>query len=1216
MDEKQFREILEHAEGEQLDFKAAPYDLGDEKGRSAFVKDVLAMANTPRDGTSLIILGVKKHSDNSFELPGVAQHPDEANLQSQFSDRVHPIPAFSYEVVDYEGKKFAVIAVPPTTSEGPFVPYVNYGLLSRHAIYFRRGSKNETAELPEDLARIIEFFQRRVAPNLAYASGDPPWETLLGEVDNFESARHFVLITSPVRADPAVPLESLGLVPWVAAIDFDPDGEVCGALSAIKGTLSSRRSIHLVTAAERPELNLRAGCYWFFARGLQGRLDSLALGPWREWKGRAGAKLADHMKRLAGACSPVPVTFLVVWTENSLIEHLQSTLESILDAFGESAKVVLATGDKSPLVPVAEKFALPIIEIPLHHLCGGLSSIFAPVVDAAKGDCRFPTSSGSELLITEQQRVWLQEELDLVDLSAGQKAPEGRPIGRDFLRGAEISWYELALDYDIRRDVLEPSRLPKQVQADIDRRRASRINVYHAPGAGGTTVGRRVLWDFHRRNPTAILRKTNPKDTAERIALLTGLTGLPLLLMVDGAEVSDAQVDELSDLLRSRNLPVVILQILRRFQRQGERSRAFYLDSELSNEEANKIARAYALEQPDRRRAIDELLKAPQRRLRSTFYFGLVAFQKDFLGLEPFVRDRLNNLTPDQVRVICILALAHHYAQRPVSAQVFSSMLGVPEQRSTDLRAVLPTGAQELLVESDRRTWRTSHELIANEIIEQVLSGSSERRLWRQNLSTWAIDFATVCRGSGPVPSEELLETTRRAFIYRDNSEILGTERAGAKQFSQLIQDVPANEGKLRVLKHLVELYPDEPHFWAHLGRFYNVEMRDYDSTADCIEKAIALDPRDSVLHHMKGMALRHQVYSVIDKAGPMPEALAIAKRAGESFAHARELNPDDDHGYISEAQMLARLIDYGGSQHPDGPISYLSGREVDPFLRDSFERAEDLLERVRRNREGQSANSYEEGCRARLDVLYGHYDRALRVLSNLLTRTDVYKPPVRRNMVWTILAKQGRSWEAVSQREGDTIVALLEENLREEPNSDSNLRLWMQAVRRAGNTPSLEAVLEKLAYWRAASRSIDASFYLYVVYALQAIEGSVLARESALRWLDDCRSRSRYLRNRTKSYEWLGIGTGLGRLVHHSQLGEWSTEKDFWENTDPLARVVGRIASIEGPQAGQIETEGGFEAFFVPARGKYVRGDENRAVTFLLGFSYDGLRAWEVHNV
>jgi hypothetical protein len=354
-----------------------------------------------------------------------------------------------------------------------------------------------------------------------------------------------------------------------------------------------------------------------------------------------------------------------------------------------------------------------------------------------------------------------------------------------------------------------------------------------------------------------------------------------------------------------------------------------------------------------------------------------------------------------------------------------------------------------------------------------------------------------------------------------------------------------------------------------------------------------------------------------MESGAAIPALLEVAKAGSESFEKARDLSPDDEHGYISEVQMLAKVLDYSGRQHTGGLSAYLRAPNADPFVRDCMERAEDLLERVRRNREGQGASSYEEDCRAKLDALYGQHDRALQIWDGLLARTDVYRPPVRRQIVWTYLARRGRNWDTLPAREVDRIVSLLEDNLREEPDRDTNLRLWVQAVRRASHPPSIEAVIERVGYWRANSDSLEACFYLYVLYALQALDGSALSRESALRFLEESKTKARSRRNRTKSFEWLGGGIGMARLIHHSQLGEWLPETEFWTNTSPLARVGGRVARIEGPQAGQIEIEAGLKVFFVPGRGHYSRGrSENQAVSFYLGFSYDGLRAWEVRDL
>ena len=516
-----------------------------------------------------------------------------------------------------------------------------------------------------------------------------------------------------------------------------------------------------------------------------------------------------------------------------------------------------------------------------------------------------------------------------------------------------------------------------------------------------------------------------------------------------------------------------------------------------------------------------------------------------------------------------------------------------------------------------------SHDLVAVEILQRVLwPGGSDRRNWPQNLSSWAVEFARFCRGSGSVASDELKEVLTRAFIFRDNSELLGTERSATRILSQLLEDIPSREGKLTVLKELTALYPEESHFWAHLGRFYTLDPADFSRALECIDKAISFSPEDHVLYHMRGMAIRAQIANGLKSTTELgADVVDLMNAAATAFGKARELQPEDEHSCISEVQMIARVLDHLSKEEATrgGQLSdRLMRSGTDPYVRDAFQNAESLLEQVRRNREGEGASTYEEDCRARLDALYGRHDRALQAWDSLLGRTDTYRPPVRRQIVWTYLARKRRSWANLDQREISRIVELLEENLQEEPNNDHNLRLWVQAVRRKTSPPPLETILEKVGYWKTNSGSLDSIYYLYVLYALDAMEGSPSSRESALKFVGECRALARNRRNRTKSLEWLGSGNGLARLVHHSELGKWDEkDKDYWETPTTLARVKGRISRIDGNQAGQIELSGGLEAFFVPVREGFSKDrSENVRVDFNLGFSYDGLRAWDVKPV
>jgi hypothetical protein len=85
--------------------------------------------------------------------------------------------------------------------------------------------------------------------------------------------------------------------------------------------------------------------------------------------------------------------------------------------------------------------------------------------------------------------------------------------------------------------------------------------------------------------------------------------------------------------------------------------------------------------------------------------------------------------------------------------------------------------------------------------------------------------------------------------------------------------------------------------------------------------------------------------------------------------------------------------------------------------------------------------------------------------------------------------------------------------------------------------------------------------------------------------------------------------------LISSSELGDWDREKGFYANTSRLERVEGRVTRINAPESGFLELSScGLPVFFVPAKANVEKGrDENARVTFYLGFSYEGLRAWNV---
>lgn len=1209
MNEQEFSLLLDMPEGAITDFKATSYDLSNESKCIDLAKDIMCMANTPRQVASRIILGVRKFHDGTYELWGLDTFPDDADLQTHVANRISPAPHFAFEIILYQGKRFGVITI-PVQQQGPYLPVSNFGeKLQKQKVYFRRGSKNDLAT-PVEIANIYSWMEHGIKN--VYGQNVDAWDNFLQAASNFEASQRYILFTAHNKIESIHNLPAIGRVPWTYVFDFDPNSDTTGLLNEVRETLEERLSLHQIVAGEYPTVNPDRATYWFYARGLVGRDETVRTGTFKEWAKLYRQEIYIQLQRIASAVNPSPVTCVVLWYEPDLIRHLQSSLESAVGLFGDSLNIVIATEQTGALEPVATELETKLINIPLHELCSGLEVHFSNnALD--EDNCILSTGSGAPVSLSKKDQLWIQEELDIVHKNVGTTPLSGRDIGRDFLRGSEITWYELSNHWDVDRD--KSSKLERIIKADLEDKRTLRINLYHAPGAGGTTLARRLLWNLHGDYPCAVLLHCEPAITVDRLYKLTSVTGKAVLLLIDSSQIEERQVEDLFTILRARQIPVVMLQTLRRFSVQAEKERSSYLPAELTLPEARRLIDKLLLFTPNKRAKLEALLISRDSKSRTPFYVGLEAFERDFVGLETYINNKLSTANSKQLRVLCYLALAHHYAQRPIQAQAFATLFGIPKNRIVKILDIVPESCHDLIVESRDKSWRTAHDLIATEIIRWTLSNpSGDRRIWYQNLSLWAKDFIDFCRGDDPVPSSDMVEIARRTFIYRDNTDLLGSERSSSKAFAQLLEDIPSKEGRLEVLKMLVAVYPEEPHFWSHLGRYYSIQMQDYTEALRCADKAITLQDADHVLYHMRGMIIRYRINSSIEQNTDLTSIVEDTKLASASFEKARELNSDDEHGFISEVQMLIKVLDYAGRKYPKGVLEYLSLPTADVFLREAIQRAEDLLEQIRRNREGERPSSYEEDSRAKLNALYGKHDSALQIWNNLLSRQDTYRPPLRRQIVWTYLARRNRSWSKLEPREVDKIMVLLNDNIDEDPSNERDLRLWVQAIRRANNPPSMESIIERLGYWRANSHALDAVYYLYVFYSLLTIEGSAISREDAIRFIDESKQMARFKRNRTKSFEWISKGTGLGKLIHQSELGEWDDDKDFWENTKSLEKVKGRIAKIDGPQAGKISVEGGLSAFFVPSRSGHSRNrSENEMVDFYLGFSYDGLRAWEV---
>src|SRR5438270_423336 len=118
-------------------------------------------------------------------------------------------------------------------------------------------------------------------------------------------------------------------------------------------------------------------------------------------------------------------------------------------------------------------------------IAAGLVDLFGRNAVAGSG-CFLPMRSGAPYAVGTRDHHWIEEDFEIVHREAWENGPDSPD---EFRRGAMISWRELHRNHDCTRDL---TRVVQQlVDSDLQKHQIVRINIFHRPGAGGSTVARR-----------------------------------------------------------------------------------------------------------------------------------------------------------------------------------------------------------------------------------------------------------------------------------------------------------------------------------------------------------------------------------------------------------------------------------------------------------------------------------------------------------------------------------------------------------------------------------------------------------------------------------------------------------------------------------------------------------------------------------------------------
>jgi len=1049
------------------------------------------------------------------------------------------------------------------------------------------------------------------------------WLKLFSEAEEFSKEYNYVLLTD-LSGHSSSTTKPLGLIDWNAIFDLDSSSESSGLFSSVETQLSSRMPIHKFTLNDPlPSVFSDNSCYWFFANGLVGRTGT-SFPDFRYWNSNYNNYLSRVLVKLHLAIASKP-TIVIVNSEN--VKYATEIVKLIFNAFTSSVKFIFTNTDPAKYLSLAEEYEGIQIEIPIPKFATGLLSIrkyFDPT--AINDEITIPHKDFNFVNINQSNYTWISEDLELFHKSIFEGYANSQIERIDFYKGGKLDPKGLMMNYDLQRE------FTRFIQPKVDKALRERLNkiisLFHYPGVGGTTISKRIGWNLKDRYPVAFLKQYRPNETVNRIYELFQQSALPPLIIMDSEVVIQEQRTRIQQEVLSRSFPVTFLEVQRKLIKpQSLLVDQGYLSDVMTDEEVVLFAESYSEMVPDKKTDLRKIVTSSLTQEKHPLYFGLTAFEQNFKGLQDFVNKALQDANVPSKKIVAFISLVGVYAQKPISPQSFTQLLAHPESSSVKLQDHLNEPLLHLIVKDSNNMWRPLHYLVANQYLKSLAGGDDVQM--RIMLSEWASEFIDIIGGRASTPTSHEYDILDRLFIERYEEDIVDDDE---KPFSKLIQEGLNDEtARLNVFIKLTEVFPGKAHYWSHLARYYNLVIKDQVRALDCIDRALEIekdnDRSDATLHHIKGMILKSQAASIMqrswNKAGSdnseLAEIRSLIVECNFQFQKSREINPNSDYGYITNIDAITHYLDFRLRKSGAGSdkAKFLAG--LDDFDLKLFTDARMLLEEVRSKLHHNPQNFYYVRANSKLLEYFDNYSSIIQAWHNLLTSaSSTNKLSIRQNLVHAYVSR-AEGWEKVSAKDLEKIVKLLDDNIGDDPRNSKNIYLWFNAARYLQRIKVNEAI-NKLALWRSLEPAINVNFYLSILYVVEGINGSSVAAVQAKSLIKEVSEHSRSYPYRNHVSEWYGKGVELAKVQSSkSVVLKEESSRDISFDFTKLAEVDGKISKIKGPENGEIEFAFGLTASFIPARAEGGKGlvkgrDENKNVKFILGFSYDGLKAFEVN--
>eukprot|EP00794_Sanderia_malayensis_P004419 gene4419-5009_t len=535
------------------------------------------------------------------------------------------------------------------------------------------------------------------------------WVKLKKELNNFDDeSNHYLLIVDKVSPSDAKYLTALGNIPWKLVLDLDPDSDIDGLLKHISPHHENSGVIVPYTPSQLHDLksiDLKR-VHWVFVNGRnKDAKEDAPKSNHRDWRKCFKVEITEliiNFSQKLDKCKPVFCVILDV--EDSSLEIAKTVAQEVDEWFSRKFpfKSVFLTS-KFDFIEFSKPFhsnlSTKFLFIGIHEMLGSPNKTY-----------KLPScQEGAPVPLESKKFHFLSENLEIL-YKGCQNIPTKLPDKdkeqfkkdhlKSFLKGNLISFESLHYRHDCHRsktryieDLIRKICSPRDSTTQI-------VQIVHSPGTGGSTIGRRVLWDLHEEYPCAIVKMPQMSDNfgsecdgeqfiaslSERVREIWDNCELKPIVLIDG---NTRQVRNISDQLVRRlsadGGKAVVLRIVNPQGKEQEYDGFFHnnsnfeVDSVLNDDEEDleNFRKAYSFYMKTFGEG-KEGCGGAMNKLTRVFHFPMMAMLGEFKRLKSIVEDSLDILrewNPVEYEVAILVAFLQIYANRETPQVVIEKYL-------------------------------------------------------------------------------------------------------------------------------------------------------------------------------------------------------------------------------------------------------------------------------------------------------------------------------------------------------------------------------------------------------------------------------------------------------------------------------------------------------------------------------------------------------------